>query len=236
MIQFFAPDIKDSLQLPESDSMHCIRVLRMNVGDHILVVDGKGSRFTCRIVDAHPKHTYVTIIEEEYIGNHWGENIVLAIAPTKNIDRIEWLVEKATEIGVNRIIPIKCTHSERKELKLERLQKIIVSAMKQSLKTNLPVLEDMQKITDILAAPFEGQKFIAYCDQKIERKSFMKEYKPGNNVFILIGPEGDFSPEEVDLAISNDFIPVSLGESRLRTETAALFALSSVHTLNQKHI
>ena len=233
MIQFYAPDIKDTLQLPESDSQHCIRVLRMKAGDRIIAVDGKGNRYLCQIVDAHSKHTYLNIIEEEHIENHWSENICLAVAPTKNIDRMEWLFEKATEIGINSIIPIKCSHSERKDLKTDRLNKILVSAMKQSLKTILPDLSDMQKIEDVIKTPFAGQKFIAYCDDNIEKKDFMTEYKSGENVLILIGPEGDFSPEEVKLAVENGFVPVTLGKTRLRTETAALFAVASVHTLNQ---
>ena len=233
MIQFYAPDIKETLQLPESDSQHCVRVLRMKAGDRISVVDGKGCRYVCQIVDAHSKHTYLSIVEEEYIENHWKEKICLAVAPTKNVDRMEWLFEKATEIGVDSIIPVKCSHSERKELKTDRLNKILVSAMKQSLKTILPELLEMQKIEDVIKAPFEGQKFIAYCDDNIEKKDFVSEYKPGENVFILIGPEGDFSPEEVRLAIDNGFVPVTLGKSRLRTETAALFAVASVHTINQ---
>lgn len=233
MIQFFAPDIKQTCQLPEADSQHCVRVLRMKEGDMICVVDGLGNRYECQIVDAHPKRTYISILKEEHIENHWKENIRLVIAPTKNLDRMEWLFEKVTELGINRIIPVRTAHSERKELKTERLKKILVSAMKQSLKTVLPQLDELEKFEDVIKGDFSGQKFIAYCDKNIERKDFAKEYKPGNGVVILIGPEGDFSPEEVDLAMANGFIPVSLGESRLRTETAALFAVASVHTINQ---
>ena len=146
---------------------------------------------------------------------------------------MEWFAEKSTEIGINAIIPIKCSHSERKELKIERINKILVSATKQSLKTTIPQLSEMIKFAELVKRPFDGQKFIAYCDETIEKKSFTKEYIAGNNALILIGPEGDFSPEEVSLAIENGFTPVTFGNSRLRTETAALFAVAAIQTLNQ---
>lgn len=233
MIQFFAPDIKESNQLPEIESQHCIKVLRMKQGDKIYVTDGKGYRYNCTIIDPNPKRVYLNIDSKEFIPNHWNEQISIAIAPTKNMDRIEWFAEKSTEIGINSIIPIKCSHSERKELKTERVNKILVSAMKQSLKTVLPQISEMAKFTDVVKKPFDGQKFIAYCDESIEKKTFTKEYIAGKNALILIGPEGDFSPEEVCIAIDNGFTPVTFGDSRLRTETAALFAVTAIQTINQ---
>jgi len=233
MIQFFAPDIQESNQLPEVESQHCIKVLRMKQGDEIFVTDGKGYRYSCTIIDPNPKHVYLNINSKEFIPNHWNEQITIAIAPTKNMDRMEWFAEKSTEIGINAIIPIKCSHSERKELKIERINKILVSATKQSLKTTIPQLSEMIKFAEFVKQPFDGQKFIAYCDESIEKKNFIKEYIASNNVLILIGPEGDFTPEEVSLAIENGFIPVTFGNSRLRTETAALFAVAAIQTLNQ---
>ena len=233
MIQFFAPDIQESNQLPEVESQHCIKVLRMKQGDKIFVTDGKCYRYNCTIIDPNPKHVYLNIDSKEFIPNHWNEKICIAIAPTKNMDRMEWFAEKSTEIGINAIIPIKCSHSERKELKIERINKILVSATKQSLKTTIPQLSEMIKFAELVKRPFDGQKFIAYCDETIEKKSFTKEYIAGNNALILIGPEGDFSPEEVSLAIENGFTPVTFGNSRLRTETAALFAVAAIQTLNQ---
>ena len=233
MIQFFAPDIQESNQLPEVESQHCIKVLRMKQGDKIFVTDGKCYRYNCTIIDPNPKHVYLNIDSKEFIPNHWNEKICIAIAPTKNMDRMEWFAEKSTEIGINAIIPIKCSHSERKELKIERINKILVSATKQSLKTTIPQLSEMIKFAELVKRPFDGQKFIAYCDDTIEKKSFTKEYIAENNALILIGPEGDFSPEEVSLAIENGFTPVTFGNSRLRTETAALFAVAAIQTLNQ---
>lgn len=233
MIQFFAPDIQESNQLPEVESQHCIKVLRMKQGDKIFVTDGKSYRYNCTIIDPNPKHVYLNIDSKEFIPNHWNEQICIAIAPTKNMDRMEWFAEKSTEIGINAIIPIKCSHSERKEIKIERINKILVSATKQSLKTTIPQLSEMIKFAELVKRPFDGQKFIAYCDDTIEKKSFTKEYIAGNNALILIGPEGDFSPEEVSLAIENGFTPITFGNSRLRTETAALFAVAAIQTLNQ---
>lgn len=233
MIQFFAPNIQESNQLPEVESQHCIKVLRMKQGDKIFVTDGKGYRYSCTIIDPNPKHVYLNINSKEFIPNHWNEQITIAIAPTKNMDRMEWFAEKSTEIGINAIIPIKCSHSERKELKIERINKILVSATKQSLKTTIPQLSEMIKFAEFVKQPFDGQKFIAYCDESIEKKNFIKEYIASNNVLILIGPEGDFTPEEVSLAIENGFIPVTFGNSRLRTETAALFAVAAIQTINQ---
>lgn len=233
MIQFYAPDIEISKQLPEADSQHCVRVLRMKEGDSVVVVDGKGYRYNCRIVDAHPKHVYLSIYEKEFIPNHWKGKITLGIAPTKNMDRMEWLAEKTTEMGINSIVPLLCRHSERKEIKSDRLRKIVISAMKQSLKTILPEVENMTTISDFIRNSGSGQKYIAYCDRATERRDFASICQSDSDVTILIGPEGDFSPEEVEMAINAGFVPVSLGESRLRTETAGLFAVATIHAVNQ---
>lgn len=233
MHQFYAPEIAETLVLPQEESQHAVKVLRLSEGDEIEVVDGAGMRYICKITFAHQKHCGVEIVEAVEQPNHWGCSIVIGIAPTKNIDRIEWMAEKCTEAGIDRIIPLKCRFSERKELKTERLNKILVSAMKQSLKASLPVLDEMTPVKEILNMDFNGQKFIAYCDKNIERKVLAKEYKAGSDVLMLIGPEGDFSPEEVALALERGFVPVTLGNSRFRTESAAVFACNAVHVINQ---
>lgn len=205
----------------------------MGVGDEIYVTDGLGRRFRAVISEAHPKHVRAQIVDTFYIPTHWGCRISLAIAPTKNMDRMEWLLEKATEIGIDHIFILKCEHSERKVVKPERLEKILISAMKQSLKAVLPKLHDMISFKDFLQLDFPAQRFICYCADDVERHSLICEARPATDTVILIGPEGDFSPTEARLAIDKGYIPASLGDSRLRTETAALFALQAIHTINQ---
>lgn len=233
MHQFYVPDILTTLQLTEEESQHCVRVLRLMSGDTIEVIDGKGMRYMCNITLAHPKKCQVEIIESAEVPNHWKCKLIIGIAPTKSIDRIEWMAEKVTETGVDAIIPLRCRYSERKEIKTERINKILVSAMKQSLKATLPNLDDMTPLSNVIKMDFNGQKFIAYCDKEIERRNFVEEYKKGSDALILIGPEGDFSKEEISLALDNGFIPISLGESRFRTETAAVFACAAFHVINQ---
>ena len=237
MHRFYCPDIADTLTLGEEDSKHCVKVLRMGEGDTIEVVDGNGTLYTCRITMAHPKRCAVEVTERMQQPPHWGHRIVLGVAPTKNLDRIEWLVEKCVEMGVDRIIPLRCHNSERTVLKTERLKKIMVSAMKQSLKATLPLLDEMTPVAQVLAEPFEGTRCIAYCDEQLprgQRLTLMGVYQPGQDVMVLIGPEGDFSPEEVQAARDAGFMPVTLGESRLRTETAGMMAVAAIHTLDSK--
>lgn len=232
MIRFYSPDIESTLELPEIESGHCCRVLRMKVGDRIHVVDGKGHEFLCEIVDAHPKHTSVEIISCSDEPKHWKERIVIAVAPTKNIDRIEWMLEKIVEIGVDEIVLLKCEHSERKNVNEERLLKIIISAMKQSLKATLPVFKGLVPFSTFVAESDTENLYMGYCDEKIERKEFATTYPGNSNLTILIGPEGDFSPSEVEKALKKGFIPVTFGESRLRTESAALYAVTATHVID----
>jgi 16S rRNA (uracil1498-N3)-methyltransferase len=232
MIIFYAPDILTNPILPEEESGHVVRVLRKRAGEEIVVVDGQGHRYTARIMDAHPKHCEVEILSAETLPFR-PYQISLAVAPTKNLDRIEWMLEKCVEMGLERFTPLLCRFSERRELKLERLQRIAVSAMKQSLKAQLPELNPMTDIRTYIAEPFEGQKFIAHCMSDHERKLLSREIKPATPVRILIGPEGDFSDEEVSLALANGYVPVSLGNERLRTETASLAAVHTVHVINE---
>ncbi len=230
---FYTPDIADTLILPEVESGHCVRVLRLTEGDEIGLIDGRGTFYRAAITLAHAKRCGVRIIETEARPSHWAGHIEIAIAPTKNLDRLEWFAEKTTEMGIDAIVPLLCRFSERKELKTERIEKILVSAMKQSLKAVLPRLEEMTPFARYVKEPFEGEKFIAHCYADGERHLLSQSYTPGARARILIGPEGDFSPEEVQLAIDNGYRPISLGASRLRTETAGVVACNTLHILNE---
>ena len=230
MIQFYSPFLESTLTLGPEEAHHCVKVLRRKTGDIIYVTDGKGKRFECRLVQADTKHLQLEIINETFIPLNWKNNIVLAVAPTKNSDRMSWLVEKATEIGVNKIIFLNCRNSERKNLNVERLRRNAISAMNQSLKTHLPEIGEIVGLKTICDYP--GEKYFGYCDSEIERKEFIKDYK-GGDVTILIGPEGDFDRDEVDLLISAGYMPVTFGDERLRTETAALYGVTATHIINQ---
>lgn len=234
MIQFFAPDIKELAELPESDSKHAVKVLRMREGDTLQVIDGKGHTYTCRLIDAHPKHAAVEIVDCMESPLPWRQQLAVAVAPTKHLDRMEWLVEKMTEIGVNTFIPLLCERSERREIKTERLEKIAVSAMKQSLKATLPVIMPMTPLKEVIGMMPEATRMVAYCDPEIPRVDFTEIYRPNTDTLILIGPEGDFSPSEIRLALDSGFRPATLGNNRLRTETAALYALTACHVLDSK--
>lgn len=236
MHRFYCPDIAETLTLGEEDSKHCVKVMRLAEGNAIEVVDGNGNLYTCRITMAHPKRCAIEVLEKQFQPPHWGFRIVLGVAPTKHLDRMEWLVEKCVEMGVDRIIPLRCHNSERTVLKTERLRKIMVSAMKQSLKATLPTLDEMTPLEQVIAEPFDGARCIAYCDEQLpreQRQTLAEVYQPGQDVMVLIGPEGDFSPEEVSAAREAGFVPVTLGESRLRTETAGMMAVAAIHALNQ---
>lgn len=236
MIQFYSPDVRTTGILGPEDSAHCCRVLRLHENDRIRVVDGKGGIYDCYISVADSRRTQVEIIEEFREDFRWWNNITVAVAPTKNIDRMEWLVEKAVEIGVGAIIPVLCERSERKIVKTERLRKIAVSALKQSLKATLPVIPEMMLLKDFILEQkklaFDRQLLFGYCSKEFERLAFVDCYKKGNAVTLMIGPEGDFSPGEVSLAVESGFVPVTFGDNRLRTETAAIYGLTAVHVIN----
>lgn len=229
---FYCPDIRNRPILSEQESQHCVRVLRMREGDLLTVTDGEGSFYDCRLLLAHPKKSMVTILRQ------WEElrkrdfRLHIAFGPTKQMDRNEWFLEKATEIGVDCFTPILSSFSERKEIKRERLEKITVAAMKQSQQVRLPGIDELTRFDELISRPFNGRKFIAHC-YDLPRKSLAQTYRKGENALILIGPEGDFSEEEVALATANGFEPVSLGETRLRTETACLVATHTIHVINQ---
>ena len=232
MHQFYAPDIETNPILPAEESHHAVKVLRLAAGDTIVVLDGKGKTFYATISVADAKGCILNSLELKQESKGRDYRLHIAIAPTKNMDRLEWFVEKATEIGIDEISPIFCRYSERKVLKNERLEKILVSAMKQSIQPFLTKLNEPQSIKDFLKNASADQKFIAHCHEA-DKKLLSRTVEAGKEVLILIGPEGDFSEEEVELAIEKGFVPVSLGENRLRVETAALYSCATVALINE---
>ena len=197
---FYTPNIAaDIFTLDEQESKHCIRVLRLKIGDEITLTDGIGNMYFTKIIEDHPKRCTVKVIEVEKESGKRPFKVHIAVAPTKNIARIEWFIEKATEIGIDEITPLICEHSERKIVKTERLSKVVTSAVKQSLKAYHPVMHDSTDFNKFVQQEFKGEKFIAYCSDEY-RGSLKNIYKKGKDVLILIGPEGDFSPAEVELA------------------------------------
>ena len=236
MFLFYAPDIQQSLSLPEEESQHCIKVLRMKSGDHIHIIDGVGGLYEAQIIEAHPKRTQIEILSHQTEYGRRPFRLHLAVAPTKNIDRFEWFVEKATEIGFDELTPLCCRYSERKIIKPERIEKILVSAAKQSLKAYVPILNPMTTFKDFInnssfLTTHSSSLFIAHCHNQPKQHLF-KACQPGGNVVVMVGPEGDFSEEEVELALRNSFQAISLGESRLRTETAGVVACHLVTIAN----
>ncbi|MDE6006847.1 MAG: 16S rRNA (uracil(1498)-N(3))-methyltransferase [Muribaculaceae bacterium] len=231
MIRFFAPDIVKDSALPEGESAHCCRVLRLKKGAEIEVVDGNGSVYSCVIVEPNPRHTCVEIVDVHVQPLHWKPYITLAIAPTKNIDRMEWLAEKAVEIGVNRLVFLNCHNNVRRVVKRERFDKILVSAMKQSLKASIPEFTEMIDFKDFISTDTSTKKFVGYCDSSVEKIDFAKAYDGESDITIMVGPEGDFTREEIEAAFNSGFKPVTFGNTRLRTETAGLDALCATHTL-----
>jgi 16S rRNA (uracil1498-N3)-methyltransferase len=237
---FYTPDIhSDRYTLSEDESKHCVRVLRLTMGDRVVLIDGKGGLYDAEIALDHPKRCEVKIITKKNEVGKRPYRLHIGIAPTKNMDRLEWFAEKATEVGIDALSLLNCQHSERAVVKIERLEKVLISAMKQSVKAYLPHLNGVVDFKKFIegTADFNGQKFIAHCysptDGKETEKPHLKEqYKLKQDVLILIGPEGDFSVEEVQLALGKGFQEISLGPSRLRTETAALTACLTVHILN----
>ncbi|MDF1672401.1 MAG: 16S rRNA (uracil(1498)-N(3))-methyltransferase [Vicingaceae bacterium] len=230
---FYTPNITDnkSYVLNETESKHAIKVLRLTINDIITLVDGKGCFYEAKIVSDHHKKCEVEIVKTIFEQKK-NPSLHIAIAPTKNNDRLEWLIEKATEIGISEITPIICDNSERKVLKTDRLEKRAIAAMKQSLKATLPQINAPCKYSDIISKEFSREKYIAHCYSE-NQTHFKKCYESGKDAIVLIGPEGDFSKNEVELALKNNFKPISLGESRLRTETAGLYICNAFNFINE---
>ncbi|WP_417291004.1 16S rRNA (uracil(1498)-N(3))-methyltransferase [Corallibacter sp.] len=231
---FYNANISDNdtqFSFDKDESRHIVKVLRKTIDDTLHITNGKGWLFTAKITVADIKNCVVSITGKTQQPKP-KYNLHIAVAPTKMNDRYEWFLEKATEIGIQEITPIICDHSERKIIKPERFQKILQSAMKQSLQSYLPILHDAIPFTEFVQQNFNGQQFIAHCEE-LDKKSLKKELKSEKDVIILIGPEGDFSVKEIEIALQNNFIPVTLGETRLRTETAAIVACHSVAYTNE---
>ncbi|HJC94993.1 MAG TPA: 16S rRNA (uracil(1498)-N(3))-methyltransferase [Candidatus Phocaeicola gallinarum] len=229
---FYTPDIAVDGELPEEEAGHCLRVLRLGVGDEVMLTDGKGFFYKAVITAATGKRCQVKVVETIGQAPLWNGHLHLAMAPTKNMDRIEWFAEKATEIGFDELSFVNCRFSERKVIKTERIEKIVVSAVKQSLKARKPLVNELTDFGKFIQQKFEGQKFIAHCYEG--DKPLLKDVLiPGKDAVVLIGPEGDFSPEEVQKAEAAGFQAISLGKSRLRTETAALVAVHIMNLFNQ---
>jgi 16S rRNA (uracil1498-N3)-methyltransferase len=228
---FYTPEINENPILPHDEARHCINVLRMKAGDRINLTDGKGNFYLAEIAAAKLSDCKLNVLEIKLQKKTWKGFVEIALAPTKNADRTEWFAEKAVELGIDRISLISSRFSERKEMKTDRIRRVMIAAMKQSLKAQLPELREMCAFRQFIAQEFDGQKFIAHCNEG-EKPLLAKTYQPAGNVLLLIGPEGDFSEEEVAMAVACGFQPVSLGESRLRTETAALAALNAIHIIN----
>lgn len=230
---FYASDIdSDTYTLNKEESKHCNKVLRLTEGDKIQLIDGKGGLYICEITECLPKSTTVVVKEQFKEYGKKDFSLHIAICPTKNNNRTEWFLEKTTEIGIDKISPIVSFNSERRNIKHERFDQIIVSACKQSIKAYKPLLGDLNKFSTFIKSCNSELKFIAHCHEG--KKTPLKEaYVKNKDVTILIGPEGDFSKEEVEEAVKNGFIPISLGTARLRTETAGIVACHTVNLINE---
>lgn len=224
---FYVPQLGSGIvQIAEEESRHIAVVLRKRLGDRLELTDGKGKYAIGELVEIGKRHAAVQILEEKQFPAP-SVRLHLAIAPTKNIDRLEWMLEKAVEIGVDTITPLRCQHSERQQIRYDRLEKIVVSAMKQSLRTYLPTLQELCPFPKLFENLSAKQRFIAWCLDDQPMPHLQSVLQPGLDTLILIGPEGDFSPEEVALAQKNHCQPVTLGTARLRTETAGLYSCAA---------
>lgn len=231
---FYTPDItQNTYSLNEEESKHCIRVLRLPVGAIVNLVDGKGGFYTAEITVDNPKKVVLSVLNVETEFHKRNHYLHVAVAPTKNIDRIEWFLEKATEMGIDEITPVITDRSERRVVKEDRLNKVITSAVKQSIKAYHPKLNDAIALDAFLKQPFDGTQLIAHCIDNSEKKYISELVEPHQKYLILIGPEGDFTPDEVNLALNKGYKALTLGDNRLRTETAALSVCFEINYLNR---
>lgn len=230
---FYVPDAAHRQELPEEEASHAVRVLRLQAGDEIMLMDGEGSFYQAEVTMAAPRHCHYRVLQSLPQERPWRGHLHLAMAPTKMMDRVEWMTEKATEIGFDELSLLDCQFSERRVVKTERLERIVVSAVKQSRKAWKPIVNEMTSFKQFIAQHPMGHRFIAHCYDEVPRVSlfaelnnlFQEEINANEEVLVVIGPEGDFSIDEVRTAVTAGFISVDLGKSRLRTETAALSAV-----------
>ena len=229
---FYTINVTDGqARFSKEESGHCVRVLRMRRGDAVRFTDGKGNIYEGLISDDNPASMTAAVSSVLHEETH-GYRLHIAISPVKNDDRLDWFTEKAVETGLDEITPLICSRTEKKRIRKERLEGIIISAMKQSVKSYLPRLNEPVSFSGFISSARPGKKLIACCDPGVERVKITSAFNPGDEVTILIGPEGDFTPEEVSLAVMNGFIPIHIGPSRLRTETAGFAACCSVYLAN----
>ena len=233
---FFVPGAENQTELPSEEAMHAMRVLRLKGDDEMMLMDGEGNFFRAEVTIAATHHCYYHIIEKMPQERQWKGSVHLAIAPTKMMDRIEWMMEKATEIGIDEVSFLNCKFSERRLVKLVRLDKIVTAAVKQSHKAWKPKVNEMVHFDAFLKQPIEGRKYIAHCYEEVPRVNLFDELrKPSDtdDATVLVGPEGDFSIDEVRQAVAAGWVSVNLGESRLRTETAGLSAVMMMQLAQQ---
>ncbi len=237
---FYAPDlVPPEHTLDEEESKHCVRVLRLEAGDTVNVTDGRGNLYRCELVEAHPKRCRLRVADCRREYEKPAYRLTMAVAPTKNADRFEWFLEKATEVGVSEIVPLETEHSERRSFKAERGERVITAAMKQSLKAYRPELHPLTAFRKAVERPFDGRRFIAHCDaaRTAEGKTYLAQtLHAGEDAEVFIGPEGDFSPQEIDFALAHGFEEITLGPQRLRTETAAVAATVMAAVVNENPI
>ena len=228
---FYVPDAAARQTLPDEEAVHAVRVLRLSAGDEIMLIDGQGTFYEAEVTETTAKRCAYTIRATHPQQRQWPGRVHLAVAPTKMMERTEWLVEKATEIGIDELSLLDCQFSERRAVKLPRIEKIAVAAMKQSRKAWLPQLNDMTDFRRFIKWHSTGRRYIAHCYQEIPRENLfdcLRQGQPDEDALVMIGPEGDFSFDEVQMAIAAGFVPVDLGKSRLRTETAGLAAVMTM--------
>lgn len=234
---FYVPDALTATELPPEEAMHALRVLRMKIGDEMVLMDGQGNYYRAEVTLAHTKHCLYEIKEQMPQQRQWQGHIHLAIAPTKMMERIEWMTEKAVEVGVDEISFLNCQFSERRLVKIPRLEKIMISAVKQSHKAWVTQLNEIVNFDSFIKQPREGHKYIAHCYEEVPRTYLFDELQKtsaSDDVTVLIGPEGDFSIDEVRQAVAEGYISVHLGKSRLRTETAGLSAVMMMQLAKEK--
>ena len=233
---FYVPDAENATELPAEEASHAVKVLRLKGGDELMLMDGVGNFYRAEVTLAAPHHCLYRILEKMPQPRQWQGSVHLAIAPTKMNDRIEWLAEKATEVGLDELSFLNCQFSERRNLKTERISKIVVSAVKQSHKAVMPVVNELTPFKQFVAAHHEGHRYIAHCYQEVDRVNLFDELcrlNASEDALVMIGPEGDFSIDEVRLAVDAGFVSVDLGKSRLRTETAGLSAVMMMQLAKQ---
>ncbi|MDY3103671.1 MAG: 16S rRNA (uracil(1498)-N(3))-methyltransferase [Prevotella sp.] len=225
---FYVPDAAHVTELPPEETRHAVSVLRLKAGDEIFLMDGEGSFYQANVTLAATKHCMYDIVNALPQQKTWKGHVHLAIAPTKMMDRMEWMIEKMTEVGFDEITFLNCRYSERKQLRIDRLEKIVIAAMKQSRKAWKPVVNPVMPFQDFVNQQREGGLYIAHCYTEIARNDFLNEIQQANDqqdITVLVGPEGDFSMDEVNQALEKGFSSVSLGQNRLRTETAGLVSV-----------